>query len=82
MKNYDEYFTDVINTQGNENYGMSFLGAGFKNPVKTARDIGSTSTGEYPQTTYLYEYDEDNRIIKQERFLGASAFTPVNYTYY
>ena len=79
---YDEYYTDKISTIGNDNYGLSFLGSGSKNPVKTARDIGHDSQGYYPQTTYQYEYDSLNRITKQLHHWGSSSFAPISFTYY
>ena len=79
---YDEYYTDKINTIGNDNYGQSFLGMSSKNPVKLARDIGSSGPGNYPQTSYTYEYDSLDRIVVQRHFWGTSAFTPISFTYY
>ena len=79
---YDEYYTDKISTIGNDNYGQSFLGSGSKNPVKAARDIGHDSQGNYPQTTYQYEFDSLNRITKQLHYWGTSSFAPISFTYY
>ncbi|HMH20174.1 MAG TPA: hypothetical protein VK563_00290 [Puia sp.] len=79
---YDAYFTDVTNTLGNVNYGQAFLGLSSKNPVKLARDIGHDNTGDYPQTSYNYEYDTQNRITKSQEIWGTSSFTPVAYTWY
>jgi len=79
---YDEYYTDKVSTIGNDNYGLSFLGAGSRNPPKVARDIGHDSQGNYPQTTYQYEYDSLNRITQQLHYWGSSSFPPVSFTYY
>lgn len=78
---YDEYYTDKTSTIGNDNYGQSWLGGNSANPVKAARDIGS-SGGVYPETTYQYEYDSLGRITKQMHFWGSSQFTPIYFTYY
>jgi hypothetical protein len=79
---FDEYYTDKVNTIGNDNYGQAWLGASSRNALKAARDIGSDNTGFQPQTTYQYEYDSQSRITKQLRFEGSSAFSPIIFTYY
>ncbi|HVU58422.1 MAG TPA: hypothetical protein VHD83_25350 [Puia sp.] len=79
---YDDYYTDKISTIGNDNYGQGWLGSGSKNPVKAARDIGTSGGGVYPETTYQYEYDSVGRITKQMHFWGSSQFAPIYFTYY
>ena len=79
---YDQYYTDKTNTLGNANYGQAFLGASSKNPVSAARDIGSDSQGNMPQTNYSYEYDAQGNITKVLHTWGSSSFAPISYTYY
>ncbi|MDP4148217.1 MAG: hypothetical protein Q8927_08870 [Bacteroidota bacterium] len=79
---YDAYYTDQINTVGNANYGQAWLGSSSANPVKLARDIGHDGTGNYPQTSYTYDYDSLGRIVKQYHMWGSSSFPAVSYTYY
>jgi hypothetical protein len=79
---YDEYYTDKLNTLGNDNYGQAFLGVSSKNPAKVARDIGHDSYGNYPQTNYSFEYDAKNQITKQLHTWGTSSLTPISFTYY
>jgi hypothetical protein len=79
---YDQYYLDVPNTLGNDNYGQSYLGKSSKNMLKAARDIGTSGGGVQPTTTYDYEFDELGRVIKQHRHLGTSSFTDINFSYY
>jgi hypothetical protein len=82
MTYYDAYYTDKLNTLGNENYGQPFLGASSKNIIKVARDIGSDNQGNMPSCDYKYEYDATGRITKQMKYEGTSAFMPLSFTYY
>lgn len=79
---YDEYFAGITSTITNYNYGQYYLGAQTKGPIKTARDIGETGTGEYPTTTYDYEYDPQGRITVQHHHWNTSSFPDINFTYY
>jgi len=51
------YLTDKANTIGNANVGMSFYGKDSKNLINTSVNSGST-------TTYFYDYDSQNRVIR------------------
>ena len=55
-----QFFTDKVNTIGNENYGISFKGKQNINPTKNIT-FSSGSTEE----NYSYEYDNKGRITKQ-----------------
>ncbi len=52
-----EYYTDKVNTSGNEYFGQSFLGVSSKNPIK--KEISGNLT-----TDYTYEFDEECYITK------------------
>ena len=68
-----EYYLDKINTIGNDNRGMPFMGKDSKNLVKTVKYTGTTvntvskrkrSTSDY---SYTYEFDSKNRVIKSTK---------------
>jgi hypothetical protein len=68
-----EYYLDKINTIGNDNRGMSFMGKDSKNLVKTVKYTGTTvntvnemkrSTSDY---SYTYEFDSKNRVVKSTK---------------
>ena len=67
------YYLDKINTIGNDNRGMPFMGKDSKNLVKTVKYTGTTvntvskrkrSTSDY---SYTYEFDSKNRVIKSTK---------------
>jgi hypothetical protein len=68
------YYTDKINTVGNENKGMFFLGMKSKNLVKNySGSIGGS-------IDHSYEFDTRNRV-KKETAIGANTNIST-YTYY
>lgn len=79
---YDEYYTDKINTTGNENTGAAWLGSSSRNPLKTARDLGKDANGHYPQSTFAYEYDAQGRITREVRSRPGYPDAVINYIYY
>jgi YD repeat-containing protein len=79
---YDEYFTGITSTITNYNFGQYFLGVQTKGPIKTARDIGETGSGDYPTTTYDYDYDPQGRITVQHHHWNTSSFPDLSFTYY
>ena len=66
------YFEENKNTIGNANTGMSFYGESNVNPIK---EKFTTS-----RTGYTYEYDNQNRIVKQTVHQASSVSQ--NYIYY
>ncbi|MHC1778500.1 MAG: hypothetical protein AB9834_24070 [Lentimicrobium sp.] len=67
------YYTDQINTIGNENFGLGFFGASVKHPVK--KKTLSNHNGTYEET-FAYEY-ENGRIVQK-----TTDTTVIVYTYY
>jgi len=53
-----EYYTDQLNTIGQQNYGITFLGSSSKNLMKIMTD----QMGTYKMA---YEFDSQNRVTKQ-----------------
>lgn len=74
------FFVEKINTIGNENKGMKFLGINSANPIQsyTTTSGSSVTTG-----SYLYMYDSEGRITAQSVYssLGSLLYTNT-YSYY
>ena len=76
-----QYYTDKINTIGNENLGSDFTGVGSKNPVKasTSHLDGSPPVALY----YNYHYDEKERISTRVMFnKSGKLLDSIAYIYY
>ena len=75
------YYTDKRNTIGNDNMGMSFLGAQSKNAIK--EDKGITYDRDTFIVTYNYQFDERDRIsLKVSRNKKGVLMDSTAYTYY
>jgi len=68
IKTKYQFYTDKLNTFGNENMGTSFYGKGNKNPIKTESINYYNSMDVFESSgviNYTYEYDTKGRITKQ-----------------
>lgn len=79
------YYTDKVNTIGNENLGSDFSGADSKNPVKSMNWRPPSDAGVAPMTTnFNYHYDEKGRIVIKASYNAKSGklLDSIAYTYY
>ncbi|HEX2935655.1 MAG TPA: hypothetical protein VHO72_09915 [Bacteroidales bacterium] len=69
-----EYYTDKVSTVNPANYGATFMGPSSKNLIrkKTMRQI---------IRDYTYEFDSQNRVIKETSANGDNVVNTVHYTY-
>lgn len=69
-----EYYTDKISTVNPANYGATFMGPRSKNLIrkKTMRQIISD---------YTYEFDSQDRVIKETSANGDNVVNIINYKY-
>ncbi|MGE5109192.1 MAG: hypothetical protein ACM3H8_16760 [Sphingobacteriales bacterium] len=78
---YDEYYTDKINTTGNENFGQLFFGKSSNNLLKTYRI--TNNAGVTTSYNYDYTFDSQNRVIKEVvTQIGTTTRYETTYTYY
>jgi hypothetical protein len=68
-----EYYLDKINTIGNSNKGIYFIGKDSKNLVKSEKYTSSSPNGgsSISEYSYTYEFDSKKRVVKSTR-------TPIN----
>jgi hypothetical protein len=78
---FDEYDAGKLNSLSNENFGMAYLGADSKYLLKKFRY--KNVSGIIP-STYTYEFDAHNRVIKKTHTTGNGGLTEpqVSYTWY
>lgn len=75
---HNEYFTDRINTIGNENSGLLHLGKSSQNLIRTSREV---EAGIVTISNYSYSYDSQNRVTEQIETSGSNS-TVRRFTYY
>ena len=74
------YYTDKLNSIGNEAFGQSYLGVDSKNLVKSLT-FNSVANG-ITTTNYSYEFDPQGRVSKQMSFYNGLSLPIYTYTYY
>ncbi|HAH22970.1 MAG TPA: hypothetical protein DCL77_04275 [Prolixibacteraceae bacterium] len=77
---YDYQFLNLTNTIGNENRGMAFYGKQDKNLLSVYK-YENQIINDPGGTTYTYEIDTQNRVVKRME-VGQSELFYDTYTYY
>jgi YD repeat-containing protein len=77
---YFTYYTDKVNTIGNGNTGLSFMGHSSKNLIK--ENICISTSGDTSRVFYTYHFDERDRVIVRSSYRNGMMMDSVGYTYY
>lgn len=78
---YIDYYTDKLNSAGNENQGMKFIGKDSKNLIKKVVQVlakGDT----LGSITFSYKFDDKGRVISKATYQGTVRADSTTVTYY
>ena len=74
------YFEDKLNTIGNENFGLTWLGRSSHNLLKKTTHYSNSDT---TVINYLYDFDAQNRVIRKQYQVGnGNIWLEGEYTYW